>query len=145
MTCAHRFLRRGCGTAPLFNAFLLTKCNGKIRIYQEQNGLMSKTVLLRFPTMISYWLCWQRELYRGERSTRLLVQHALQSITSTYHKLSKGSFKWKVEEDTSGQPWLITFCGDDGGEGGKKWKNKKGKEETTFTWNNFYTTSPWSL
>lgn len=64
-----------------------------------------------YPSLLIYP---RKEKYRGDRGAHSLVQHAMSFISATFHRLSKGNYKWKIEEDTSGQPWLITFCGDGG-------------------------------
>ncbi|XP_076450182.1 dnaJ homolog subfamily C member 10-like [Babylonia areolata] len=64
-----------------------------------------------YPSLVMYP---RREKYNGNRSPSALVKHAMGFISAVFHRLSKGNFKWKITEDTSGQPWLLTFCGDGG-------------------------------
>ncbi|BFZ21852.1 hypothetical protein BsWGS_24891 [Bradybaena similaris] len=64
-----------------------------------------------YPSLLFYP---QREKYQGERSTRALVDRALQNVKADYHRIRAGNFKTLVEENENSLPWLITFCGDDG-------------------------------
>ncbi|KAK7113286.1 dnaJ homolog subfamily C member 10-like [Littorina saxatilis] len=64
-----------------------------------------------YPSLVLYP---GRDEYRGDRSKDALVKHAMRSLRTSHDKLTTGNFKRRVTEDTSGQPWLITFCGDDG-------------------------------
>lgn len=57
----------------------------------------------------------QREKYHGDRSTKVLVKYAMQQLRVRVVELWDGNYRTEVEEDESGLPWVITFCGDGGG------------------------------
>ncbi|XP_035828946.1 dnaJ homolog subfamily C member 10 [Aplysia californica] len=54
--------------------------------------------------------------YHGERSTDAMVDEALRNVKATRYELKSGNFKAYVEDEDNLMPWLITFCGDGGGE-----------------------------
>lgn len=64
-----------------------------------------------YPSLVLYP---KKEKYHGDRNTQALVDHAMRAITASVHKLNRGNIQWKLKDDVSGQPWLITFCGEDG-------------------------------
>lgn len=66
-----------------------------------------------YPSLVMYKHP-QREKYRGERTTPIMVQHALRYVSVAFHRLRKNNYQSKVKEDTSEKPWLITFCSDEG-------------------------------
>ena len=72
----------------------------------RSQGIRSYPSLLMYP---------QREKYYADRNTRELVQYALKQVRSQVHELWSGNFQSKVTED-SDKPWLISYCGDGGGE-----------------------------
>ncbi|PVD39550.1 hypothetical protein C0Q70_02185 [Pomacea canaliculata] len=54
----------------------------------------------------------KRERYNGERTVSALVKHAMSAISARYQTLTKGTFESVIGKDTSGRPWLLTFCGE---------------------------------
>ncbi|XP_067687759.1 dnaJ homolog subfamily C member 10-like [Haliotis asinina] len=64
-----------------------------------------------YPSLIMYP---QHEKYHGERSTKILVKYAMQQLRVKVVELWEGNFKAEVEDDESGLPWVITFCGEGG-------------------------------
>jgi hypothetical protein len=59
---------------------------------------------------------FQKEKYHGDRTTKQLVKHALNNVQSQVFELWSGNFKSHMEEENNGLlPWLISFCGENGG------------------------------
>ena len=59
----------------------------------------------------------QREKYHGSKTTRELIKYALKQVPSTVHELWTGNWEGTINDpDTDDKPWLISICGDGGGE-----------------------------
>lgn len=64
---------------------------------------------------------FQKEKYHGDRTTKQLVKHALNNVQSHVFELWSGNFKNLMETENNGLPWLISFCGENGGRSCDTW------------------------
>ena len=53
----------------------------------------------------------------GEHATEPLVNVALKHVKAIQYDLTAHKFKRHIENQATPTPWLITFCGEDGGKG----------------------------
>ena len=63
---------------------------------------------------ISYF---QKREFMGEHATEPLVNVALKHVKAIQYDLTAHKFKRHIENQATPTPWLITFCGEDGGKG----------------------------